>query len=87
MARIIPKEELDAERAVPMAPPPPAVDVQALAMAMAKAVASITVQAPNVRVDAPPAQEIVMPSQPKKWKFAIIRDRDGFISEITATAG
>ena len=89
MARIVPKEELDARRPAPPPPrPEPAFDMQALASALAQAVREIKIPAATVEVS--PPNVVVSPSftdeRPTRWKFTVKRDKQGYISEITADA-
>ena len=82
MARIVPKEELDARRP---APPPPRPEP---ASALAQAVREIKIPAATVEVS--PPNVVVSPSftdeRPTRWKFTVKRDKQGYISEITADA-
>ena len=75
----------------PAASPPrveSAFDANAFAAAMATAFRDIKMPSPQVTVQASaPPQVKVMPSDaPKQWKFVVKRDKEGYISEITAKA-
>ena len=92
MARFLTPEEIEARKEKPKPPPPPrpepAFDMQALANALASAVKEIRIPVPTVDVAAP--NVVVSPSftedRPTKWKFTVKRDKQGYISEITADA-
>ena len=89
MARIVPKEELDARRPPPPAHrPEPAIDINALAQVLAQAVREIKIPSPTIAVS--PADVVVSPSMPEdrptQWRFTVKRDKQGFISEIIADA-
>ena len=86
MARIVPKEELEARRPQPTPAAPPQLDIQALVSAMARAISEIKLPAPQVTVtagDSPITVERV--ESPSSWRFVVKRDKDGYISEINAT--
>ena len=87
MARLV----SDIPRPAAPAPPPrvePAFDASALAAVMAAAIREIKLPSPQVTVQSSaPPQVKVMPSEsPKQWKFVVKRDKEGYISEITAKA-
>lgn len=65
-------------------------DTVMLVRMMAEALRSVTIQAPAVQVSVPPAEVRVdfpePPTAPTQWKFVVKRDKEGYISEITARA-
>lgn len=93
MARVLTKEEFEARRKAatpPERPAPtttlPAIDSRALAEAIASAISKINIPTPQVQVTAQPSEVIMQAEAPRQWKFSIKRDKEGYISEITATA-
>ena len=95
MARVVTKEELEVRRSQQAQ-----ADTKGMVDALVQAIRSIQFPAPNVvvspaeprvpviNVDAPsaPVIEVQMPEPVRQWRFDVVRDSDGLIKTIKATA-
>lgn len=60
--------------------------LSSLETAVNKIDVNVDVPSPIVKVPAQVIQELVMPEQVKEWSFEIVRNKNGYISEVIAKA-